>query len=206
MSTQNLSAILTQGLRGLGEDPATHPCETYLWFLRELSKWNAAYNLTAIRDPVQMVTHHLLDSLSVLPYLHGECCLDIGTGAGLPGLVLALARPQTRWTLLDSKSKKIRFLQHIVLELKPANVELVTGRAEHYEPSRRFSTIISRAFGSLADFQRITAHLNAKDGHLLAMKGTWPGHELAELVDVKPEVVKLQVPGLESERHLVIFR
>ena len=205
MSEQNLSDILTQGLRGLGEDPATHPCETYLWFLRELSKWNTAYNLTAIRDPAQMVTHHLLDSLSVLPYIHGQRCLDVGTGAGLPGLVLALARPQSHWTLLDSKSKKIRFLQHIVLELKPANVELVTSRAEDYEPPQLFSTIVSRAFSSLVDFQRITAHLKAKEGHLLAMKGTRPEHELAELIDVKPDVVKLRVPGLESERHVVIF-
>ena len=146
MSGPSLSDTLTQGLRALGEDPAAHPCDTYLWFLGELAKWNKAYNLTAIRDPGQMLTHHLLDSLSILPYLQGQRCLDVGTGAGLPGLILALARPDTHWTLLDSKSKKIRFLQHVLYELKPSNVELALSRVEDYRPAQSFSTIVSRAF------------------------------------------------------------
>lgn len=206
MSAQSLSDTLNEGLRELGEDPAAHPCETYLWFLQELARWNKAYNLTAITDPAQMLTHHLLDSLSVLPYVHGRRCLDVGTGAGLPGLILALARPDTHWVLLDSKSKKIRFLQHILLTLKSANIELVTSRVEDYRPAQPFSTIVSRAFSSLASFYRISAHLKAKDGHLLAMKGTYPVQELAELAEGAPEVVRLQVPGLDSERHLIIIR
>jgi 16S rRNA (guanine527-N7)-methyltransferase len=206
LSTQDLSGLLTRGLERLGEDPAAHPVEKYLWFLAELAKWNEAYNLTAIRDPAQMVTHHLLDSLSILPWLQGDRCLDVGTGAGLPGLILALARPQTHWTLLDSKSKKIRFLQNVLFTLKPGNVELVTARVEDYHPPRPFSTIVSRAFSSLVDFYRITGHLKAIDGCLLAMKGTYPQQELAELSGPAPEVVRLDVPGLDSERHLVIFR
>lgn len=205
MTGESLSDTLIKGLRALGEDPAAHPVDTYLWFLNELTRWNKAYNLTAIRDPAQMLTHHLLDSLSVLPWLHGDRCLDVGTGAGLPGLILALARPKTHWTLLDSKSKKIRFLQHILLELKPSNIELVTARVEDYHPDQPFSTVISRAFSSLEQFRHMSAHLLATDGRLLAMKGVMPEQELAEMSGVESRVVRLQVPGLDSERHLIIM-
>lgn len=183
-----------------------HPCETYLWFLRELARWNKAYNLTAITEPAQMLTHHLLDSLSILPYLKDQRCLDVGTGAGLPGLVLALARPQSHWTLLDSKSKKTRFLQHILLELKPANIEVVLSRVEDYHPTQPFDSIVSRAFSSIANFYRITAHLKANDGQLLAMKGAYPEQELAELHNIESTAVRLHVPGLDSERHLIIIK
>ena len=206
MSGPSLSDTLTQGLRALGEDPAAHPCDAYLWFLGELAKWNKAYNLTAIRDPGQMLTHHLLDSLSILPYLQGQRCLDVGTGAGLPGLILALARPDTHWTLLDSKSKKIRFLQHVLYELKPSNVELALSRVEDYRPAQSFSTIVSRAFSSLSNFYQLTAHLKAEDGQLLAMKGAVPLQEIAELPAMESTTVRLQVPGMDSERHLIIIK
>ncbi len=205
MFDRQLSDTLKHGIHALGEDPAAHPCETYLWFLQELSRWNKAYNLTAITDPAQMLTHHLLDSLSILPYIHGQRCLDVGTGAGLPGLILALARPQTHWILLDSKSKKVRFLQHVLLELKPGNIEVVLSRAEDYRPAQLFSTAVTRAFSSLAEIYRITAHLIAKDGYMLAMKGGYPGQELAVLTGVESKAVKLQVPGLDSDRHLIIM-
>jgi len=204
--SDSLADTLVKGLRALGEDPASHPCETYLWYLQELARWNTAYNLTAITDPAQMLTHHLLDSLSILPYLHGQRCLDVGTGAGLPGLILALARPQTHWVLLDSKSKKIRFLQHILLELKPANIELGLSRVEDYRPQQPFSTVVSRALGTLANFYRITAHLRENGAHLLAMKGAYPAGEIAELTGVEVNSIRLDVPGMDSERHLIILK
>lgn len=206
MFDQPLTDSLKQGIRALGEDPAAHPCETYLWFLQELSRWNKAYNLTSITDPAQMLTHHLLDSLSILPHIHGQRCLDLGTGAGLPGLILALARPQTHWVLLDSKSKKVRFIQHVLLELKPANIEVLLGRAEDYRPAQLFSTVVTRAFGSLANIYRISAHLMAKDGCLLAMKAGYPTEELADLSGVEAKVIRLQVPGVDSDRHLIIMK
>ena len=206
MFAPSLSDTLKQGIQTLGEDPVAHPCETYLWYLQELSRWNKAYNLTAITDPMLMVTHHLLDSLSILPYLHGQRCLDVGTGAGLPGLILALARPETHWVLLDSKSKKVRFLQHILLELKPANIEVVLSRAEDYRPAEAFSTVVTRAFSSLANIYRITAHLKVKEGHLLAMKGGNSEQELAELTGVESKVVRLNVPGIDSDRNLIIMK
>lgn len=177
----------------------------YLQFIQELSKWNKAYNLTAIRDPERMVTHHVLDSLSVLPFIHGKRCLDVGTGAGLPGMILALAKPDIHWTLLDSKSKKVRFIQHILREIKPGNIEVVHTRVEAYQPEAEFSTIITRALTTIAGFFRITAHLRDKDSRLLAMKGDYPEQELADLVSVASRVYRLEVPGIASARHLVII-
>lgn len=206
MSFQALSNTLKQGIAALGEDPEAHPCDRYLWFLEELAKWSKVYNLTAITAPKLMLTHHLLDSLSILPFIHGNRCLDVGTGAGLPGMVLALARPDTHWTLLDSQTKKIRFLQHISLEIKSANIEIVHSRVEDYQPEQAFTTIVTRALTRLANFRRITAHLQGKDGYLLAMKGGYPDKELAEISTAGASVHELDVPGLDADRHLVIIR
>jgi 16S rRNA (guanine527-N7)-methyltransferase len=206
LSVPALTDALKNGLTALGVGPGRQLCDSYLRYLEELQRWNRAYNLTAIRQPEQMLTHHIFDSLSILPYIKGDCCLDVGTGAGLPGFILALASPETKWVLLDSQIKKIRFLQHIVRELKPANVEVVHARVEDYSPGRRFTTIVTRALTTLANFRRITAHLREKDCILLAMKGADPQAELAGLPAARVSVHRLDVPGLASERHLVIIR
>lgn len=205
MSTPTLTEGLTQGIVALGEDPANHPCELYLRFIDELVKWNKAYNLTAIREPELMLTHHILDSLSLLPFIHGQRCLDVGTGAGLPGMILALARPDTYWVLLDSKIKKIRFLHHILREFGLNNVEIAHNRVESYQPDQPFTTIVTRAFSTLANFAAMTAHLKGDDCHLLAMKGEYPVQELVEVASMPVQVKKLAVPGLNAERHLVII-
>jgi 16S rRNA (guanine527-N7)-methyltransferase len=173
-----------------------------------LAKWNRAFNLTAVRDPVEMVPRHLLDSLAVWPYLHGPRILDLGSGAGLPGMVLALVDPEREWVLLDSNAKKTRFLTQIVIELRPDNVEVVQARAEAYAPARPFTTVIARALAPLSTVFRLARPLCAPEGRILAMKGVYPETELAELGPHRPHtkgarVHRLQIPGLAGERHLV---
>ena len=177
-----------------------------LAYLELLQRWNRAYNLTAIRDPDEMVIRHLLDSLSVLPWIRGTRVLDAGTGAGLPGVPLAIARPDLTVTLLDSAGKKVRFLNHVARELRLENVLPVQARLESFQPESDCDTIISRAFSSLAAFARAARHL-AGDARLLAMKGRYPVEELDSLpcwVRVE-SVQKLAVPGLQEDRHLVIM-
>ncbi|MDR3419275.1 MAG: 16S rRNA (guanine(527)-N(7))-methyltransferase RsmG [Nevskia sp.] len=176
-----------------------------LAYLEELQKWNAAYNLTAVRDPAEMVTRHLLDSLVIAPYVRSPL-LDAGSGAGLPGIPLAIAIPELQVTVLDSNGKKARFLRHAVRALGLGNVEVAEARAEDYRPQRPFAAVTSRAFASLADFVRLTDHLVALNGDWLAMKGKLDDQELQHLpagvgiVDIKT----LKVPGLDEQRHLVI--
>lgn len=172
-----------------------------------LARWNRAYNLTGVRDPLEMVPRHVLDSLSALPFLRGERGLDVGSGAGLPGLVLALARPRMQWVLLDSNAKKCRFLGHASRELELENVRVVRSRLEDFHPAERFSTIISRALSNLADFVAGAGHLLEPGGCLLAMKGRDPEPELTAAGDLgeRARVVPVSVPGLvEGRRHLVI--
>ena len=181
-----------------------------LAYLDLLERWNRAYNLTAVRQRADMVTRHLLDSLAVLPWIPGGRLLDAGSGAGLPGVPLAIARPDLDVTLLDSAGKKIRFLEHLRRELGLRNVTLVQARLEAWAPegpnSAPFDAIISRAFASLAAFAVAARHL-AGAARLLAMKGRYPAAELAELPDwLRVESVeRLAVPGLQEERHLVIM-
>ena len=202
----DLGHTLRQGLRALGEAPSAHPCERYLAYLELLVKWNRAYNLTGIRDPERMLNYHVLDSLAVLPWVRGPRCLDIGTGAGLPGLILALARPEQHWVLLDSNSKKIRFLNECLRELQVNNSETVHTRIEDFRPQQFFATVICRALWSAPDLLRECGRLIEAGGVLLAMKGARPEKEWnKELRDAAElSVHKLQVPGVTSERNLVV--
>ena len=174
-------------------------------YLALLHKWNKVYNLTAIRDPQQMVSHHLLDSLSVIKHLWPSRWLDVGCGAGLPGVVLAIAQPDWRITMLDSNSKKTSFVQQAIIELELPNASVHCARAEEWQPAERFDGIISRAYTELGGFLRSTRHLMADHGRWAAMKGS-PEQELAGIpggcrVD---RVIPLQVPGLQAARSLII--
>ena len=191
---------------GLPADPAR--ITALLRFVALLSKWNRAYNLTSIRDERDMVIRHVLDSLSALPFLAGQRVLDVGTGAGLPGILLALYQPERQFTLLDSVGKKLRFVQHAAAELKLTNLEVVQARVQQFQPAVPFDTIICRAFSALADFVRGCGRLLAPGGRLLAMKGQHPEAELALLPGdwAVTEVVPLQVPLLEAARHMVVVQ
>lgn len=194
---------LLAGLLALKLEPAL--AGPLLKYLGELVLWNKTYNLTAVRQPVEMVTRHFLDSLAILPHVEARTC-DVGSGAGLPGIPLAIANPALPVTLLDSGGKKARFLRHVQRALPLANVEVVEARAEAFQPPQRFDTVVSRAFGSLREFLEQTAALGAERGRWLAMKGKLARKELA---DVPPgfrveQEIQLQVPGLDEERHLII--
>lgn len=181
--------------------------ERLLAYLALLLKWNRAYNLTAVRDPAEMVAKHLLDSLSVVPYLEGERFLDVGTGAGLPGIPLAIACPDKHFGLLDSNGKKTRFLQQALTELALGNCTVHRQRIEAGDLSADYDGILSRAFSSLAAMASACGPLLKPGGKLLAMKGQYPGEELSRLP--KPYIVKgshaLAVPGLDGERHLLVI-
>jgi 16S rRNA (guanine527-N7)-methyltransferase len=174
-------------------------------YVELLNKWNKIYNLTAIRDPRQMVSHHLLDSLAVMPHLWPGSWLDVGCGAGLPGVVLAIAQPGWQFTLLDSNSKKTSFVQQAIIELGLPNASVHCERVEEWQPPERFDGIISRAYTDLGDFLRSTRHLVAKYGRWAAMKGL-PEQELAGVPGGcrVERVIPLQVPGLKAARSLVI--
>ncbi len=179
-----------------------------LRYLDLLKKWNQVYNLTAIREDEKLVPYHLLDSLAIIPHVVGDSVIDIGTGAGLPGIPLAVARPDLRVVLLDSNHKKTAFLRQTVAELELPNVEVTTNRAETYHPNERFSMVVSRAFSDLKTLAEVSHHLIRTGGTLMAMKGVYPDEELEQLPsEVKVEkVVRVTIPGLSAERHLVLLR
>ncbi len=179
-----------------------------LAYLDLLAKWNRSYNLTAVRKPEQMLVRHLFDSLAICPYIRGPQILDVGTGAGLPGIPLALACPEHDFTLLDSNSKKTRFVTQALAELGLGNVTVVQSRVQTFEAAADFDTIVSRAYSTLAEFVRDVQPLLAADGILLAMKGVYPTTELAELAAPfkLAQNVELQVPGLDAKRNLLIIR
>ncbi len=193
---------LNQGLSALSLPLAEPQVEAMLKFINLISKWNKAYNLTAVRDPLEMVDLHLLDSLAILPHVKAPFVADIGTGAGLPGIPLAICLPDCHFTLVDSNSKKTRFVQQAVLELQLKNVEVVHSRVEQFKPQQLFTTVISRAFANMGDIVNLTGHLLAEDGLLLAMKGQIPEQELAEL-SLDYTVIPLNVPGIVAERCLI---
>jgi len=202
---QNGERALERGLKQLGLPPDLVP--PLLGYLDELLRWNRAYNLTAVRDRREAVSRHLLDSLSVLPLLGPGDVLDVGTGPGLPGIVLALALPQRHFVLLDSGIKKIRFVRHAALQLGLDNIEAVHGRIEDYRPAQSFGNVISRAFADTGHFWEVAARLRAPEGRLLAMKGHYPAQELGALPSAAGPVAvhRLDVPGLGAERHVVVI-
>lgn len=197
---------LATGLMQIGLEATREQQAKLLDYLALLRKWNRTYNLTAIRRPEQMVSNHLLDSLAVLPYLWPQRWLDVGCGAGLPGLVLAVMRPDWSFTLLDSNSKKTGFAQQAAIELDLSNVEVRCERVEQWQAKQKFDGIISRAFAEAAEFVALTRHLLVEGGRWAAMKGV-PDKELTRLpADILVErVITLQVPGLEAARSLVVL-
>ena len=197
--------LLLEGCAELHLKISEDKIEQLLKFLNLIEKWNKAYNLTAIKTKLNMVSLHFLDSLTVLPYLQGSQIIDIGTGAGFPGIPLAVCMPDTSFTLLDSNAKKTRFVQQAVLELKLANVEIRTSRVEDYKPQQLFDTVITRAFAELPVIVNLTRHLLKKDGLLLAMKGHCPEPELSK-VKFPATVIPVHIPGVEAERNLVLIK
>ena len=182
-------------------------------YVELLAKWNRTYNLTAIRDPERMITHHVLDSLAVLPHLHevsaapGFALLDVGSGGGVPAIPLAIARPAWRVVALDSGHKKGAFLQQAAIELALPNFEAVVARVEEYRPASLFDVVISRAFSDLATFAESSARHLAAGGRLVAMKGVHPDEEIAQLPSAFRVVAApaLRVPGIDAERHLILM-
>ena len=204
----NIESGLDAGLLRLGLTLSPEGRQRLLDYAALLAKWNRVYNLTAIRDPEQVLTHHLLDSLVVVPHLDGITTIaDAGSGGGLPGIVLAIARPTLSVTSIETVSKKASFQQQARIELGLTNFVVLNERVENVRPEAGFDAVISRAFTELADFVRLTRHLVRPGGRLLAMKGVRPDTEIARLPDdVRVvETRSLDVPGLGAERHLVIL-
>ncbi len=198
---------LDQGLAAMSLHLNPGQSEQLLGYLGLLARWNRSYNLSAVRDPDIMVRRQLLDSLSILPWLHRGPVLDVGTGAGLPGIPLAVTRPELNFSLLDSNGKKTRFVKQVVGELGLANVEVIRCRAEQLNRPEYYANITSRAFATLAEMVDKTAHLLAPGGCWLAMKGARPDQELAGLPPgLAAQTMALQVPGESARRHLVILR
>lgn len=200
-----LQSKLTQGLQKAGIELPSEAQQKLLDYLDLLQKWNKVHNLTAVRDPDEMVTLHLLDSLSVLPYIQGGRLLDVGSGAGLPGIPLAICRPELQVTVLDSSHKKASFMRQAKAELGISNLEVICGRVEAFKPPELFDQVISRAFSDLGEFMQLTRHLGKPNAQWLAMKGVYPFEELSQINSEPVRVVPLQVPGLEAQRHLVFL-
>lgn len=200
-----LAARLQAGLQQMGLDVDEATQVRLLDYLALVHKWNKVHNLTAVREPAEMVTLHLLDSLAVLPHVRAERLLDVGSGAGLPGIPLALCLPQMQVTVLDSSQKKASFMRQVKAELGIANLEVVCGRVEQFRPPVPYDVIISRAFSDLNLFISLTRHLGKQGGQWMAMKGVHPYDELAQ-IDIQPSRVEpLQVAGLAAQRHLVFL-
>ncbi len=179
--------------------------EKLLAYLKLLQKWNKFYNLTSVRDPLDMVTLHLLDSLSVLPYIQTSNLLDVGSGGGLPGIVLAICLPELQVTTIDTVQKKTIFMRQVKGELGLSNCEVVHSRVEKYMPQFKFDAVISRAFSDIALFIKLTQHLITPNGQWLAMKGLIPTAEILDIVNRPTSIIPLKVAGLTAERHLLLY-
>jgi len=202
----NLEPQIAEGLAAMGVDLPAPARARLAAHLELIAKWNRVHNLTAVRETEQMVVLHLMDSLSVLPHLQGaHTIVDVGSGPGLPGIPVAIARPDARVTLLDSSHKKCAFLQQAKTELALENVDVVCDRVELWRPERRCDAVVSRAFSELADFVTQAQHLVAPGGQLIAMKGVYPFDEIARVPATHrvARVLELHVPRLEGKRHLV---
>lgn len=209
--SEALKEELAQGIVALGLSLEPADQERMLAFVALLAKWNQVYNLTAVGEPMQMLRRHILDSLVIAPYIKPPLVLDVGTGGGLPGIPLALALGKCEFTLLDSNSKKTRFITQVVSELGLSNVNVVHSRLEEYRPEQGFNTLVSRAFSSIKVFVSASQHVCAKGGIFLAMKGAHPTEELGELDQLPPGLVlkslhPLVVPGLDAQRHLAVIQ
>ena len=203
------AARLSGGLEAMGLPLDAAAQAKLIAYLELVGKWNKVYNLTAIREADQMVVLHLLDSLAVLPHVGAaRTIVDVGSGAGLPGVPLAIARPDLRVTVLDASHKKAAFLRQAKAELRLENVEVVCQRVEQWHPAARFDLVLSRAFAELADFVGLARHLVAPGGAMLAMKGVHPVEEISRLpADQRIDrVVELHVPTLDASRHLVFLK
>ena len=206
MEPRQLIEHIASGVRSLGQELAEESIEKFARLLCELERWNARINLTAIREPREMISGHLLDSLAIRPLIHGKSLIDIGTGAGFPGLPIAITEPGLTVELLDSNARKIGFVQHVIGELDISNATAVRSRAENYAPGKRFDTVIARALASIPRLIELGGHLLAEKGVMLALKGRYPAGELAEMPDAWDyEVTEVTVPELEA-RHVVMLR
>jgi len=211
METDNnriFQQALASGIADMNLQISEEKQHAMLVYITLLNRWNRAFNLTAVRNQAEMIPRHLLDSLSVSTYLQDSKILDVGTGAGLPGIPLAIAYPERQFILLDSNGKKIRFVRQAVIELGLKNVQTEQVRVEAYKPSFMFDTVITRAFAALSEIVDLTSHLLAPTGRLLAMKSRQAQDELTVLDshDRSVEVIQLQVPQLEGERYAVLIQ
>jgi len=199
---------IESAIASLGQEYPADAADQFSALLSELERWNSKVNLTAIRKRDEMVSGHLLDSLVARPLLHGETVLDVGTGAGFPGLPLAIAEPQRHFTLVDSNNKKIMFIQHVAGLLGLDNVSAVKARSEDYAPGQRFDTVTARALAALPRLVELAGHHVGEDGVFVALKGRYPEEELKQLPETwRAEVTELNVPGLpKGSRHAVLLR
>ena len=204
-----LADVLKQGINSLELDLGDDQVEKLLDYLALLNKWNSVYNLTSVRDPMQMVTLHVLDSLAAVPAFAGAAnVLDVGAGGGLPGMVLAISRPDMKVSMIDTVHKKTAFLNQVKAELELGNVTVYTKKVQELEVKTKFDVITSRAFADLSDFVNWSGHLLAEGGQFIALKGTAPAEE-RERLPAPWKVQKLEplaVPGLDAERHLVFIQ
>ncbi len=207
MTTSSFSALLATALRENHLSVSAHQQQLLSDYLNLMTQWNRVFNLTTITAPRDMVYLHVMDSLIIKPYLKGTHCLDVGSGAGLPGIPLAIVDPTKHWMLLDKNSKKTRFLTQAVATLALKNVNVVHARVNDFHPARTFDTILSRAVGSIAELITMTEHLLAANGIMLAMKGKYPQTELSEIPSrfLSQNVIQLSIKGMNVERHVVVL-